>query len=172
LICSDIAFDISLTPNFSYVLSDQVIAKALALDQTHGISSRFTNALKTFDEKYKATDKAKAADEKLAVTSKANYAWNSFNSYFDKAITTQTGQKLRDFYVQGNKQVMDVHNEARHLANLKSSKTGESSTTPTAEQAGLEVVPGTEKTKCNCGSTTEKCPCAPGKCACANCAKN
>jgi len=155
-----------------YVLSDQVIAKALDLDKTHGISSRFTTALKTFDDKFQATDKAKAADEKLAVTSKANYAWNSFNSYFDKAITTQTGQKLRDFYVQGNKQVMDVHNEARHLANLKSGKTGESSTLPTAEQAGLEVVPGTEKTTCNCGATSEKCPCAPGKCACSKCAKN
>lgn len=35
---------------------------------------------------------------------------------------TPTGQKLRDFYNQGSKQVLDVHNEARHLANLKTGK--------------------------------------------------
>lgn len=67
------------------------------------------------------------------------------------------------FYV-----VLDVHEEARRLADLKSGKT-ESGVT--AESAEMEKVPGTEKTKCNCAGTTGKCPCAPGKCACAGCGK-
>merc|ERR1712036_127082 len=159
-----------------YVISDKAIERALALDQQHGVSQKFTSYLSTFDQ----------------------------------TINTPTGQKLRTFYEQGNKQVMDVHNEARHLANLKSTKaepqpTGDGSRTTcgcgastgkcgcapgtcacsscqknpeaatskvNAEEAEMHTLPGSDRTQCNCGATTEKCPCEPGKCACSNCAKN
>jgi len=116
-----------------YVISDSIIERALALDKQHGVSTRFTSVLSNFDSKYKATDKTKALDDKYAVSKSATSAWNSLGSYFDSALSTPTGQKLRQFYAQGNKQVIDVHNEARHLANLKSGKTGaapDSETTP------------------------------------------
>lgn len=80
------------------------------------------SALTNFDSRYKATEKAQAVDAKYGVTEKANAGWQGLNSYFEKAISTPTGQKLRQFYEQGNKQVVDVHNEARHLANLKTGK--------------------------------------------------
>lgn len=114
-----------------YVISDKIIERALSLDKQHGVSARFTNTLQNFDTKYKATEKAKVADEKYAVSKSATNAWNSLSSYFDSALNTPTGQKLRNFYTEGNKQVLDVHNEARHLANLKTGKTdyGASSST-------------------------------------------
>jgi len=127
-----------------YVLSDNIIERALALDKTHGVSTRFTSALTNFDKKYQATDKAKVADEKYAVTQKATTAYNSLSSYFDQALNTPTGQKLRSFYSVGEKQVLDVHNEARHLANLKKGKAEEaaaSSSTTTTTTA----VPVTEE---------------------------
>jgi RNA recognition motif-containing protein len=105
-----------------YVISDKVIERALALDKQHGVSNRFTKALVDFDSKYKATEKAKVADEKYQVSQKASSAWDTMNSYFESALSTPTGQKLRNFYTEGEKQVIDVHNEARHLANLKSGK--------------------------------------------------
>jgi len=108
-----------------YVISDKIIERALALDQQHGVSARFTKTLADFDNKYKATEKTKAMDDKYAVSKSAFNAWNSLGSYFEKNLNTPTGQKLRAFYEQGSKQVIDVHNEARHLANLKSGKTGE-----------------------------------------------
>lgn len=155
-----------------YVISDAAIEKAIALDKQHGLSNKFTSALKTFDTKFKATDKAIAVDNKLGVTTKAAAGWNGFHTYFDKAIGTPTGQKVRQFYETGNKQVLDVHNEARHLADLKKSQqtpaTGEK---PSVEEADVHAVAG-DKTQCNCGATAEKCPCPPGKCACSNCAKN
>jgi len=114
-----------------YVISDKVIERGLALDQQHGISNKFTTALKNFDEKYKATDKTRSIDQQYGVTNRAIGAWAGLNSYFDKAINTPNGQKLRDFYVQSSKQVLDVHNEARHLANLKTRKTS-----PTTAPAG------------------------------------
>jgi hypothetical protein len=71
-------------------------------------------------------------------------AWNSLNSYFDQGLSTPTGQKLRKLYDQGSKQVIDVHNEARHLANLKSGKTGTASQPPAETASAAEGdLPGT-----------------------------
>ncbi|PSN66958.1 hypothetical protein BS50DRAFT_379154 [Corynespora cassiicola Philippines] len=102
-----------------YAISDKAIERALAIDQQHGVSNRFTTVLTNFDQRLGATQKAQAVDTKLGVTQKVNAGWRSLTSYFDKAAGTPTGQKLRQFYETGNKTVVDVHNEARHLADLK-----------------------------------------------------
>lgn len=140
-----------------YTISDSAINKAIALDSKHGISNRFTSALQNFDSKYNATENAKALDSKYSISDTANKGWLGLNSYFEKAVSTPTGQKLHQFYIQGDKQVRDIHNEARRLADLKQ---------------GKERVEGTDKTVCQCGSNGEKCPCAPGHCGCANCEKS
>jgi len=127
----------------------------LALDQQHGVSSRFTKVLGDFDGKYKATDKARGVDDKLGASKAATSAWNSLSSYFDQGLNTPTGQKLRNFYDVGSKQVLDVHNEARHLANLKGGKPSSSatsaepisqdSTTPASSAPNTGVVPLTDE---------------------------
>lgn len=126
-----------------YVISDKVIERGLALDQQHGISNRFTNALKTFDEKYKAADKTRNIDQQYGVTAKATNAWSGLNSYFEKAASTPTGQKLRDFYVQTSKQVLDVHNEARHLADLKTGASSTPATGASGTTSGSTELPAT-----------------------------
>ena len=142
-------------------MSDNVIQKAITLDSKHGFSNRFTSALQNFDSKYKVTDKSKEVDSKFQVSNKALNAWGGINSYFEKAMGTPTGQKLRDFYVVGEKQVTDVHNEARRLADLNK---GTQEPHPVAGDSG--------KTACSCGGSEGVCGCAPGKCSCANCAKS
>lgn len=144
-----------------YTLSDKVIQNAISLDQKHGISNRFTSALQNFDQKYKVTDKSREMDQKYKVTNKAWNAWGGINSYFEKALGTPTGQKIRGFYQDGEKQVIDVHNEARRLADLKKD---------TQEPHPVAGEPG--KTACSCGGEEGICGCAPGKCTCASCAKN
>ena len=166
-----------------YVISDTAIQRAISLDNKHGLSNRFTSALSNFDSKYKASDKARSVDESYGITAKASGALTGLDSYFEKAMGTPTGQRVRQFYTQGDKQVREVHAEARRLADMKA---GKNSTVP---------VPGTEgeKTTCNCGSEVRRhniqrdvlnateltasvqaagCPCPPGKCACANCEKS
>ena len=110
-----------------YVISDGAIQRAIALDNQHGVSTRFTNALSSFDSKYKATERAKGIDASYGITEKANAGWRGLSSYFEKALGTPTGQKLASFYTQSDKQVRDIHAEARRLADLKSGKTSESS---------------------------------------------
>ncbi|KAI9659937.1 MAG: hypothetical protein M1821_001289 [Bathelium mastoideum] len=120
-----------------YVVSDKAIERAIALDRQHGISNRFTKALQDFDQRTKATQTAQAMDAKYGVSGRADAAWRGMTSYFDKALGTPTGQRLRQFYEQGNKNVMDVHNEARHLANLKSGR-GQPQEVPETNRTELE----------------------------------
>lgn len=161
-----------------YVVSDKTIERAIALDQQHGVSNRFMSALTNFDSKYGVSEKTAQMDQKYGVSSRAQQGWLGLSSYFEKAASTPTGQRLRGFYEQGSKQVLDVHNEAKHLASLKTGKSEgnvmnpndpeKQNQMPTPEQAEMEKVEiaGQERTKCNCGGVDGKCPCEPGKCAC------
>ncbi|KAJ6103713.1 hypothetical protein N7486_003935 [Penicillium sp. IBT 16267x] len=129
-----------------YVLSDSAIQKAIALDQKHGFSAKFTSALSNFDKKFNATDRAKGLDENYQISNKAASGWSSLHSYFEKALEHPTGQKLRDFYVQSDKQVRDIHNEARRLADLKLGRTheGETGSASAATSAeGASTAPAT-----------------------------
>jgi len=146
-----------------YVLSDKAIEKAIALDQQHGVSNRFTATLQQFDAKYRASEKAQAIDQQYGLSQKAGQGWRGLSSYFEKAAETPTGQKMRAFYEQGSKQVLDVHNEAKHLAGLKTGKGGD---------LNLHNVEGTNRTACNCNAQGKVCQCAPGKCDCSSCPKN
>ncbi|KAK2834928.1 hypothetical protein FQN49_006776 [Arthroderma sp. PD_2] len=116
-----------------YIISDQAIEKAIGLDKTHGISSRFNAVLKNFDTKYHATDKAKGIDESYGITDKAASGWRGLSSYFEKALDTPTGRKVRDFYLQSDKQVRDIHTEARRLADLKKTSSPEPAVGETAK---------------------------------------
>jgi len=143
-----------------YVISDKAIESALAADKQHGVSTKFMSVLNSFDQKTQATQKAQTVDAKLGVSNKAYAAYSSLSTYFEKAVNTPTGQKLRSFYDQGNKTVMDVHNEARYLADVKK-----------GQASGVHPVAGSDMTQCSCEAQGGKCACPGGKCACEGCSK-
>lgn len=124
-----------------YVVGDAAIQRAIALDHQHGVSTRFFNKLTQLDSKYHATDRAKTADQSYGISARANSLFSGLNSYFEKATSNPTGKKLVDFYNQGQKQLQDVHTEARRLAELKKEEHGGSA----YKASGLERVFGTEK---------------------------
>ena len=136
-----------------YTLSDVAIQRAIALDNKHGVSTRFTNALTSFDSKYKATDKAKGLDASYGITDKATQGWRGITSYFEKAIGTPTGQKLAAFYTSSDKQVRDIHAEARRLADLKTGKpsSGPGTMEPN-EKTGTGETTGVQEEKSATGS--------------------
>lgn len=127
-----------------YAISDKAIEAALAADKQNGYSTKFMQALQNFDSKTQATQKAQAVDNKLGLTQKAYAGWSGLASYFDKAANTPAGQKLRAFYEQGNKTVMDVHTEARHLADLKKKEQGQAD--KSGEDTGVHNPADSEKT--------------------------
>jgi hypothetical protein len=105
-----------------YTISDNAIQRAIALDQKHGVYARFTKALAQYDQKYHVTDRAKGLDASYGISERAAAGWQGLASYFEKALGTPTGQRLAHFYTQSDKQVRDIHAEARRLADLKSGR--------------------------------------------------
>lgn len=114
-----------------YQLQDHVIHRGLDLDQKYGVSTRFTNYfnaihanLKSVDEKYKVTDKAtthaKSIDEKYKVQDQLKQqqeSWTNIGkSYYQKALSSPLGERVYQFYTTAQKQVLDVHNEAKRIS--------------------------------------------------------
>lgn len=102
-----------------YVLGDQTLQRAIDLDNKHGVTSRFISTLQKLDSKYQATEKAKSVDQSYGVTPRVTNFLNGLSTYYEKAAGTPSGKKLVNFYSQTSRQVMDIHNEALRLANLK-----------------------------------------------------
>lgn len=124
-----------------YVVADAGLKKAIDLDEKHGVTQRFFDTLTNLDKKYHATDRAKTADQSYGISQRVSGLFSSLNSYFEKAADTPTGQRVVNFYTQGQRQVTDIHNEARRLAELKKKENGGSA----YKAAGLHKVFGAEK---------------------------
>ena len=133
-----------------YVVGDAALQRGIELDQKHGVTNRFLTTLQSLDSKYHATDRAKTADQSYGISQRASSLFFGLNSYFEKATSTPTGKKIVDFYSQSSRQVQDIHNEARRLADLKKEEHGGSA----YKASGLERVFGKEKEQAQ--ATSEK----------------
>jgi hypothetical protein len=146
-----------------YVISDAALQQAINLDQKHGVSSRFLNTLQGLDKKYHATDRAQTVDQSYGITQKATNLLQGIGSYFEKAADTPTGQKIVKFYSDSQRQVTDIHSEARRLADLKKDEHGGSA----YKAAGLERVfgkeapPAASATTADHAATSDSKPAAP-----------
>lgn len=69
---------------------------------------------------------------------------------------------MRAFYQSGEKQVLDIHNEAKRLAGLKKEF---------GDSADGKPFVAPDKTTCACGGTESQCGCQQGRCTCAGCEK-
>jgi len=125
-----------------YVLGDKVISRGLELDSNHGISSRFTSFITGLDEKYHIKDKTEATDKAYGISDNLQKGQSKITKYFDSALNTGTGSKVRDFYSGIVKNASDVHAEARRLADIKkkeqenhSSASGNGESSSTTESA-------------------------------------
>jgi len=105
-----------------YVLSDGILQKAIEMDKRHGISDHFLSYIQSIDQAVgsklggpeptlseKAINTAKSIDQKQHITVRAN-------TYYEKAIASPFGQKVFAFYSSTSKQVFDIHEEARRIA--------------------------------------------------------
>jgi len=112
-----------------YTLSDQVLQRAIELDRERGISQKFLGYVQTLDksagERALGPDKtisakvqetlgnaqtqARTLDEQKGIS-------KTFYDYLSKALTSPLGQKVKQFYTTTSKQVVDIHEEARRIA--------------------------------------------------------
>ena len=109
-----------------YTLSDQILHKAIEYDHKNGISARFHAALNSFlthahaaDQKYGVTQRAIAVDEKYGIQDRAKQTATGLMRYFENALDTPTGKKVRSFYDDRRKEVLEIHAEARRYAHSR-----------------------------------------------------
>jgi len=112
-----------------YSLSDQILQRAIELDNQHGISHKFLAYFSSIDtavgQKTLGPDqtisgkvqegvsagleRAKTLDQQKGISKKAS-------DYYAQALGTPFGQKVRAFYTTTSKQIQDIHEEARRIA--------------------------------------------------------
>jgi len=121
-----------------YVIGDAALEQAIEMDHRHNMTNRFLATLHSFDSKYHASDRARAADHSYSISQRAGSLLSGLSSFFEKATHTPTGRRIVDFYTKSSRQVQDIHAEARRLADLKKQEHGGSA----YKAAGLEKVFG------------------------------
>jgi len=112
-----------------YTLSDQILTCAIELDNQHGISKTFLTYFQSIDTTVgqralgpdrtisgkvnegvsAGLSRARTIDQQQGITKKAG-------DYYAQALATPFGQKVRAFYTTTSKQVVDIHEEARRIA--------------------------------------------------------
>ncbi|KAF8742295.1 hypothetical protein AX14_005465 [Amanita brunnescens Koide BX004] len=112
-----------------YGLADHTIQRMIDFDAKQGISKRFLNYMQTLDAKVgeqalgpqqtvsgklqatvqSAREQAIAIDQQKGISKVAN-------DYYARAITSPWGQKVKTFYTTTAKQIQDIHEEARRIA--------------------------------------------------------
>ncbi|CCX33339.1 hypothetical protein FPQ18DRAFT_322469 [Pyronema domesticum] len=144
-----------------YLIGDTALHKGIELDKKHQITPKFAGALTSafnfVENKLGATQRARAVNEQYHVTEKAWGFTGGLARYFEKALDNPTGQKVRHFYESSEKQILDIHTEAKRLAELKKEKRRSRSG---SQEAGFA---------CSCPGITGECSCEPGSCKCEGC---
>jgi len=122
-----------------YVLSDQILQRAIELDKKQGISKRFVDFIHSVDstlgQKALGPDQtisgkvqsgmsggisqAKSFDEQKGVTKKVG-------DYYTRALSTSIGSKVQAFYTNTAKHIQDIHEEAKRIAGWQKSSAVES----------------------------------------------
>ncbi|KAM6494121.1 hypothetical protein JOM56_010482 [Amanita muscaria] len=141
-----------------YSLGDDIIRRLIDVDAQQGISKRFLSYMQHLDTTVgaralgpdqtlsaklqatvqSATEQARAIDQQKGFSKIAN-------NYYESALSSPLGQKVKLFYTTTSKQVKDIHDEARRITDQqKQSKTATSQ--EPSQTSGPSAVPD-EKTQ-------------------------
>ena len=106
-----------------YAIGDAALQRAITLDRKHHFSERFAGylgtALDSIDEKIHASKYTQKKDQKYHFSEKARAATISLQRYFETAMGSGMGTRIRTFYDREEKKVVDIHNEAKRLRDEK-----------------------------------------------------
>ncbi|KIO31492.1 hypothetical protein M407DRAFT_130921 [Tulasnella calospora MUT 4182] len=135
-----------------YELGEPILQRAIDMDKKNGISARFLSYISGIDKTVgskiagpeatlseKAINTGKAFEEKHHLLGKAN-------TYYEKALSSPFGRTVYAFYSTTTKQVVDIHEEARRIAEAHKAERGPAvaSNAPTTS-AATDVAAGDVK---------------------------
>jgi len=127
-----------------YKLSDQVLQRAIEIDNKQGISKKFLTYFNQFDK----TIGERALGKDQTISGKVFETFNNAQSqarsidqqkgytavahdYYSKAIASPWGAQVFNFYTTTSKQILDIHAEARRIADQHKQTTGAAPTPET-----------------------------------------
>ncbi|KAF8334701.1 uncharacterized protein EI90DRAFT_2914835, partial [Cantharellus anzutake] len=135
-----------------YVLGDHILHRAIEIDKKQGISAKFQNYIKQLDHGVghrtlgpdqtvsgKVTSTVKELDEKKKFSQIAN-------DYYEKAISSPFGQRVLAFYSSTSKQIFDIHEEARRIADAHKQSQPPQPASSSGPAASADPVPEKAKT--------------------------
>jgi len=137
-----------------YRLTDDILHRLIDVDAKQGISKRFLNYMQLLDAKageqalgrnqtisgklqatvQSAAQQARAIDEQKGYSKVAN-------DYYSRALASPWGQKVKAFYTTTTKQVQDIHEEARRIADQN--KQNKAPAEPAPKTSGPAAAPDT-----------------------------
>ncbi|CAH2355157.1 putative protein Vip1p [[Candida] railenensis] len=132
-----------------YVVSDQLIDRAIQTDSQKGYSTKFMSFLDKLDNKFvhskvpdsTANKTVESAQNTLSgwtnAFNKSSYK-NTLDHYYESAASHPYGKKVASFYKTLAKDAQSVHEEARRLAELKKKKEAATPTSGTAATSTSE----------------------------------
>ncbi|KAF8654604.1 hypothetical protein AX16_003517 [Volvariella volvacea WC 439] len=134
-----------------YALSDQILERAIEIDNKQGISSKFLNYVHSLDSslgsralgpdqtisgKIQSTVQA-AAQQAKTVDEQKGFSKTAAD-YYARALSSPFGKKVYEFYTNTSKQVKDIHEEARRIAaEHKPASSGEKGSPPSASGSNV-----------------------------------
>lgn len=138
-----------------YLLSDDLINRAVKFDNEKGYTTKFKSFLTDLDQKYvgsqepgshanRGLNKAQEQFNNLHLSFQGLSYQQKLQYYFDKASSHPFGAKVHEFYKQISKEVQDVHREAKRLYELKKAdknNTGSGALDDTTADAGAPAEP-------------------------------
>ncbi|KDQ08303.1 hypothetical protein BOTBODRAFT_179937 [Botryobasidium botryosum FD-172 SS1] len=138
-----------------YLLSDQILNKAIEIDNKQGISTRFLAYIKSLDKQVgeraigtgqtiSGTAQTKLQEAQVQAEQKGYI--KQATDYYTRAISSPFGQKVLSFYSTTSKQAIDIHEEARRIADTHRAAAAEQAPT-SATTAGEAAPAATAKDK-------------------------
>ncbi|PBK92726.1 hypothetical protein ARMGADRAFT_930578, partial [Armillaria gallica] len=112
-----------------YTLSDQILQRAIEIDNKRGISKRFLEYIRSLDFKLgerilgpaktvsgKVHETLTAAAQQAKTVDAENGISKTAGTYYQKALVSPFGIKIKEFYTTTSKQVYNIHEEACRIA--------------------------------------------------------
>ncbi|KAG6372801.1 hypothetical protein JVT61DRAFT_7208 [Boletus reticuloceps] len=135
-----------------HMLTDDILRRAIDIDNKHGISKRFLSFMSGLDKSvgHKALGPEQTVSGKLHTTLKEAHTRvktmdeqkgysKVAREYYAKALASPIGQSVLSFYTSTSKQVLDIHEESLRIkaskteaAKTEAAKTASASTSPPA----------------------------------------
>ncbi|BGP08788.1 hypothetical protein JCM10049v2_004638 [Rhodotorula toruloides] len=136
-----------------YVLSDQAVNRAIEADKSYGITERFLRFFNPLKDRVttaasphveRAQQKFAEVDQKQGLSLKAQAGWIVGRKYYSAALASPFGAKVHQFYTSAQKNALDIHEEAKRIAEAKKREAGGAtgaSTVPTTGTATSTTLP-------------------------------